>query len=307
MYFYFTSPKDCALKLNGIYLGVITNNIKHVNIISDNSLVEFIPLNSNSLGFSFTINSEFLSSPPSQIFVTDMKGGYLIVYNPLPCGLPFKVIDQKKFDDSVVTIFTDGTQKISIETGSDFFTENINFEFDSVEVKRYSETLFVGFYGGQSQVFAYRLFPKIMPIEKLSCTEFSLSDQITITCEYADIAKHKVTFNYSVQGNELKVINKNITFGQNFSVNNLPTKIIPYAFLEELLVGGDINCYLASSILPNADKLRGFFGNFIGVCPPPFFVSPEQIGLIYKKNSNEYYVEYCSFELNGRLISGIKK
>jgi hypothetical protein len=307
MYYYFTSPKDCAIKLNGIYLGVITNVIKHVNIISDNSLVEFVPLNSNLPNFSFTLNSEFLSNPPQQVCVTDMKGGFLLVYNPLPSCLPFKVIEQQKFDGCVVTVFTDGTQKISIETQKDFYTENVDFEFDSVNIKIYGDVLVVGFIAKVCFIHAYKLTPKITPILQLNCNEFSFDNQITTTTYHRDIAKHCEINAWCVQNSELKCIDTKITCRQNFSVSNLALKIIPYAFLEELLVGGNVDCYLDTSIKSNADKLRGFFGNFIGLMPPPFFVSPKQLGLIYKKSFNCYYVEYCSFELNGRLISGIKK
>ena len=307
MYYYFTSQNKCALKLNGIYLGVITGVIKHVNIISDDSLVELIPLNSGLPVFSFTLNSEFLTNPPSQISVTNMKGGYLIVYNPSPANLPFNVIEQKKYDDFAVTVFCDGSYKISIETSRDFFTENINFDFESVEIKKCGDVLLVGLLGNQSGICAYRVFPKIMPLTKRACNEFSFDNQIITRHEYPDIAKHTVTLTWSVSGGDIKAIDKKITCSDSFSINNLPAKVIPYAFLEELLVGGNIDSYLASNIKPNADKLRGFFGSFIGVMPPPFFVSPEQIGLIYKKSANLYSVEYCSFELNGRLISGIKK
>lgn len=307
MYYYFTSKSDCAIKLNGIYLGVITNIVKHVNIVSDDTLVELLPLNSNSPSFSFTINSNFLSCPPSEISVTDMKGGYLIVYNPMISGLPFKILEQQKLDDCLVTVFSDNTKKISIETNNNFFTENVCFEFDSVQIKKFNDILLVGFNGIDSFIFCYKLFPKITVIDRLSCSGFSFDNQITLYTEHLDIAKHKVTRSFKVQNNEVKLIDKKIVHSQNFSVGNLPLKVIPYAFLEELLVGGDVDCYLASNIKPNADKLRGFFGNFIGVMPPPFFLSPEQVGIIYKKSTNTFYVDYCSFEFNGRLISGIKK
>ena len=307
MYYYFTSKSHCAIKLNGIYLGIITDTVKHVNVQSDQTLVELIPLNSTSPSFCFTLNSDFLSNPPSEILITDMKGGYLIAYAPNVVGLPFKVITQQNLENISVTVFSDGTHKISIQTQNDFFTENLNFTFDSVEILKRGEVLLVGFIGKECHVHGYKLFSKITPIDKISCGSFSFDNQITILNEYLDIAKHKVTLTLDVQRGELTQIDKKIVCSQNFSVNNLPLKIIPYAFLEELLVGGNIDCFLASNVLPNADKLHGFLGNFIGVMPPPFFVSPEQIGLIYKKTPNSFYVEYCSFELNGRLISGIKK
>lgn len=306
MYYYFSSNSGCALKLNGIYLGVLTGVIKHVNVQVENSLVEFVPLN-GGLPLSFTLDDNFLRNPPQDVCVTDMKGGYLISYTANPVNLPFKIIEQKKFNDLMVTVFCDKGYKISIETNTDFFTESLDCQVLSTQIERKGDLLLVGIRASQNTICCYQISPKICALLKNSCSDFSFDNQITTTNQYCDIAKHQTVISWSIKGNSLYPTDKKITCSPNFSVNNLPTKIIPYAFLEELLVGGNVDDYLDTNIKSNADKLRGFFGNFIGVMPPPFFVSPEQIGLIYKKNPNQYYVEYCSFELNGRLISGIKK
>ena len=307
MYYYFTSKNDCALKLNGIYLGLVSKTIKHVNILSEKSLVEIVSLNGSLPSLSFVLDDNLLTNPPLNLSVTDMKGGYLISYIATPVSLPFKVIEQKKFSDLVITVFCDNGYKISIETNTDFFTESLDCQVLSTQIERKGDLLLVGINGDIKAIFGYQLTPKICPVIKKSCNDFCFENTITTTHEYCDIAKHKTFITWEIKNNSLCPRDKQITYSPNFSINNLPAKIIPYAFLEELLVGGVVDDYLDTTIKPNADKLRGFFGNFIGVMPPPFFVSPEQIGLIYKKNSNQYYVEYCSFELNGRLISGIKK
>ena len=89
-----------------------------------------------------------------------------------------------------------------------------------------------------------------------------------------------------------------------FDINE---KLVPYAMLEELLVGGNVKPYLTGTVLENCDKLPSFFGDFIGVMPPPFFRNSQEVGLIYKNATNKYTVEYFTFEYTEKKLSGIKK
>ena len=81
MYFYFSSNFQSALKLNGIYYGIINDNVKSIDIdLPNKTLVEVLPLNGNYNGANFLLTDNFLLNP-SLASVIDLKGGYFIKFN----------------------------------------------------------------------------------------------------------------------------------------------------------------------------------------------------------------------------------
>ena len=85
----------------------------------------------------------------------------------------------------------------------------------------------------------------------------------------------------------------------------LPDLLIPYLFLEDFSAGEDFSEYLSDDINKNADKLGGFFGNFLGVFPPPLFRNQDEVGLIYKIKENLFETKYFTFHLDDKKISNI--
>jgi hypothetical protein len=120
---------------------------------------------------------------------------------------------------------------------------------------------------------------------------------------FLDIALHKVTTEYDYLGGELKAVNKTVCTKPDFSIDNLPQEILPFAFIEEFLVGGKVDNFLSDNVLKNKDKLKGYLGNYIGVCPIPPFA--DGVGLIYKKNKNAYDIKRLSVTLLDRKITNL--
>jgi hypothetical protein len=81
---------------------------------------------------------------------------------------------------------------------------------------------------------------------------------------------------------------------------------VPYAFTEELTVGLLGKEFLDDDIKENADKLHEFFGDFIGVMPPPTFRNSDEVGLIYNDGKNKYKVKYYLFDMKNGKICNIK-
>ena len=106
MYFYFSSGYPAAIKLNGLYFGIITDSVKACDIkTEDNPFIEICPLSSGEKGVNFLLTEHFLSSPPEGVSVTDLKGGYLIKFNASHRGGQFGITAQEKFRDAVVTVY----------------------------------------------------------------------------------------------------------------------------------------------------------------------------------------------------------
>lgn len=311
MYFYFSSDYPVALKLGGAFFGVLSDGVKHCDIdLSKTTLAEACPLISNQPTRAFLLDENFCGSIDGGS-VTDLKGGYLIKFLRVFTGGEFCVLAQEKFPDALVTVFNDGGLKISVETQNDFFAEAVPFEPKSASIERFNsngQTLFL--VSMQGDYGLYSAFACDGKIEKVFCRRgdsCSIENGLTLTESFKDIAKHKTVTRWEYENGTMTEKSRTVTANANFSTDKLTDRLIPYAFLEELLVGGDCTAYLDQTVLANADKLGGYLGEFIGVMPPPLFRDFTEVGLIYKTAENSFTVEYYAFTLSNGKITNIKK
>ena len=311
MYYYFSADFPAAIKFNGIYYGVISKTVKSIRIDGDCPLVEVCPLLSSERQINFIPDSDFLSSPPDGVLVTDMRGGYLVkILKNLRVG-EFKILEQFKSSDLAVTAFIENGLKISIETKEGFLADTINFLAQSAKITRFSlvDSNFVAvlFLGTTNLLTVYSLSSEIKKVFSREVAKFSVDGGFYTTEEFLDIAKHTVHSEWIWQDGAFIQKNKSVNCKEGFCPQNLPESVFPYAFLEEILIGNTPTDYLVDPLKQSADKLKDYLGDFIGIMPPPTFRSIEEIGLIFPDGKNKYKVSYCTFLLEGKKIANVKK
>ncbi|MBO7149349.1 MAG: hypothetical protein J6V71_00490 [Clostridia bacterium] len=311
MYYYFSAKFASILKINGVYYGEINQTTKRVEILECNSFIEVCPLELEHFPFSFILNDNFLISPPKNICVVDLKGGYLIEFNFLQDNSAFAVLVQEKFNYAVATVFKENGLKVSIETPNDFFAETISFPAESAKITPFSlrncRLIAITFLGTETLLNCYLLENNIQKVFSKTVSGCSFNNGFCSTEEFLDIAKHTLTIHWDIEENKLIKRDFSLSRAKDFCIDTLPEHLIAYAFLEELLCGGDTIEYLAENVKENKDFLVGFFGEFLGVMPPPDFREFDELGLIYKCAENKYKVEYFKFELQDKKICNIKK
>lgn len=310
MYYYFSAGFPSAVKINGTFLGLISDSVKFCNIDTIDAFIEICSLSPLEPSVNFLLNDNFLSSPPENISVTDLKGGYLIKCNPLCKGKDFRLLAQKKESDFAVSVFNDNGLKVSIETPFDFFADELRLNAVSAEIEKFYLSshpfLLINLRAEKNYIAVYSLSGGIKKHLFLEVDNYETTNNLTVTIKKTDIAKHEVITTYDFDG-EVKVSSIKSCTDENFSIDKLPPPVIPFAFLEEILARGNISNYLTDSVNQNADKLQGYLGDFLGVFPPPIFRNDDEVGLIYKLSDNKYGVEYFTFELENRKICNIKK
>ncbi len=300
------------MKINGIYYGTLNGDVKCLRIEDDfEPLVEICALNGYSKTVNFIINNDFLENPPETFLITDLKGGYLIKINESLNSEKFEIIEQKRFSDAVVTVFNENRLKISIETRQDFFAETISFCPSSVEITEFwlgNESFIAVFLQEKSNLLVvYATQNSVKKVFFREVYSFSTKSAFTTTEKLDDIAKHTVTSTWQFSQNAFSRIALDCTCSQDFDINAVSENVLPFAFFEEIIAGGNYNDYLCDDMKSNAQKLKGFLGDFIGIIPPPKFRKIEEIGLIYKCTNNKYMAQYCTVELANRKIVNIKK
>lgn len=310
MFYYFSSEYPSAIKVNGVYLGLIEQDNKKIVTENDQDFIEVCPLNCIDSAVSFLLNQDFLTNPPPLVSVTDLKGGYLIKLKKSFAFGEFNLIAQKNYGNLLVTVFNEKGIKISLETNSDFFAETVPTDCTTVEFFRYNlnpNLVAVAFTDKKTLLTVYDTKDKIKKIYFGLVDEFCFENEFSTTENFFDIAKHRLRINWNYQDDKIKEQSRTVTCSESFCLEQLPENILPYAFLEEFMLKGNFSPYLDENILNNADKLFGFFGNYIGVMPPPSFRAFNEVGLIYNHRENLYYVDYFSFSLCNRKIFAIKK
>ena len=310
---FFSSEYTSALKLNGIYYGAITDVAREIKIESENTFIEVLPLCDNEKPVCALLNQTFFQSPPNRTCITNLKGAYLIKFLKGYSNGEFGIINQQRYPDALVTVYNDKGAKLSIDGASGFFMEKIQFEFNGVEFFRINsfscnrEILGVVFFGKDNLINLYDLNGEnIRCIFSRRVNEYSFENEFSTTENLCDMAKHKIACTWDYDGKIMQEKSKTVSKSDTFCVSNLTNELLPFAFTEELFAGGDIREYLAENMLNNADKLRGFFGNFIGVFPPPY-IKDKCVGVVYPNGNNKYLAGYFYFEIENGKITNIKK
>ena len=312
MYYYFSADFPAAMKLNGIYVGELHETVKAMNVNAlSPPLIEICPLGLSAGSINFILNDDLLISPTENLSVTDLKGGYLLKFTKRQKWQEFKILAQEKLPHAVITVFYDGTLKLSIETEKDFFAKTFDFCIDSAEIIPFTlngvNVIAIKLCGKTDILCVYDLSSKIKELFFRPVHSFTTDGEFTTTEKLCDMAKHQITCSWTLDNGCLIERTRSVTRSNKFDLSRLNEKLIPYAFIEEFIAGGNIDDYTTGNVKEHADSLGGFLGNFIGVMPPPTFRTIEEVGLIYKKKENLYYAEYFTFDLDGRKICNIKK
>lgn len=309
MYFYFYSESDAALKINGSFKGNLSEPLgTEIDFSDDPPYIEFCPLNRAEPPFAFLPDKKFLDDPPYGVSVTDLRGGYFVAFDEVPRLGAYGVIEQKKFSDAVITVFCDNGIKLSIETPADFYTESLPFRATSAEISR--EFLngidaIVVFFPTERFICVYAA-GKIKKLFSREADSFDCKNGFFTTERKKDVAKHTIKIKWDCSDG-FKEISREVSHAASFRRDAVYPGILPYVFAEEFAAGGDYEFYLAENIKKNADKLSGFFGNFIGVCTPPRFRDYREVGLIKKLRERRYIVDYYLFETESDKIVNVKK
>lgn len=312
MFYYFSCDFPAVIKINGVYYGNIFNTVKPLRVSGSSPFIEVCPLQSASFPLNFILNDEFLTTPPPFTSVTDLKGGYLIKFYKAHNNLPFKVIKQDKFQDAIVTVFTENSLKLSIETPSDFYAQTFHLSECPVEIFRFNQNerslIAVNLKAEINLLCVYSLSPPISKVFEREVFDFSVENGLSTVEKFNDLAKHTLSCEWDFCDGKYQKRAFNLTCADDFTANKLSPRILPFAFFEQVLVGGSLDEYLTDKVLKNADKLHGYLGEFTGVFPPPTFRDIEEVGLVYPLGENLYQAEYFKCELlDGKIDNIIKR
>ena len=304
---YFLSATPAILQLNGIYVGLINSFERKIDVDLTGDVMAQITPDGNAQPVNFFINHKFLSAPPPCVDVYLGDGECILFFKYFESKSPaFKVLDQTTFFGNTVTLFRQGTLFVSVD-GANYFLHPLPNDF---AFKRFEEHYFSN---GENALFL--VGEKCLAVldesgELLFCDrvdEFCVEGDLTITKRLATCRQIEQRKKFSLANGKLSLLSCATT-----EVAPLKPHLIPFAFFECTLHGGDFAHYLCDGLKDRAHMLAEYLGDFCDVVVPTdnFYLRHDEdraVGLVYRKKNNLFQIDYFAVDLKENKVSNVRK
>lgn len=294
---YINAEFPFAVKLNGIFI-----NAEKSFCVKNTDIVEVCPL-IDVPARTFVFDENFIKYAEKGVIKVDLKGGYFIKLLK-PDVSPFCILTQEKFSFGTVTVYKENGVKVLIETPNDFFLYVSTCEEVSVKESFINGYTFL-FLSEKENLTVFTVRPKIKKVFESAFSSFEINGDLIINTELNDIAKHKISATFSFDGNSFVKNSAVLSKKTDFSYEDLPDKLLPFAFCEAVIAGEQLDVFLADDLLKKDDQIREYFSNPLGVFPSPRFKDASRPAILYKKEKNVYFVRYFSCKMHNRKIENL--
>ena len=307
---YESNLKEFAVKIEGQPAGFAGYSPTFAEV-EENTLIELLPLGAQNLcPLSFCPSPELLKNPPATLKSVNLGGTFILTPKfPEITGKESKILAQEREGDALATLYKDGSDKISLEKNGTFFMENVcHLTSPKISFHRLESDEFVclqGFKGADKYLAVYHLSNSIAKVFENKVEYFDFSELFTTNIKFRDMAGHTAAVEWEFNSDSFKRRSYKLSKKENFDYFALNDKLKPYAFFEEVFCRGDFADYLDSNLRYAADKIYSYLGDYCAVIPPPHFRSQSDVGLVYKKSDNVFFVKWYEVALSDGLISNI--
>lgn len=301
---YFLSCVTAALKLNGIYLGVINGFEKFVELDpADGIFAEVIPADELQPA-GFIIDEKFLTAPPNFADVYLTEGDAIVYIKDFAFkSTRIEVIYQTRFCGNLITVFSQGETYLSAE-GADYSLIPLPQKFKAVraEERKIGGRDVLALYDGDYLIIISDT-GKVIFSNEIKRAEFS--DELRADVPFTTCTAALAQCEYGYDGETLTLLSSK-------TVETRPPEndVIHFAFFESVLTRGDFARYLDDELKPRADDLKSYLGEFVSVAVPPekFYSVHGDVtaaGLVYPKAKNLFEIKYFAVDISGGKISNI--
>jgi hypothetical protein len=234
-------------------------------------------------------------APPDGCEVYLIKDGIAVYARDFPpTDFTLRPIMQKRFDETLVTVFQQGRLQLSIERNGKLFIATLPTSFAPCAIQKIRSFFLLE---GNGQILLFNERAELLISETV--VEFSYSeDGITALLPLSDrlnrVAECRFEFTeFGVKQTEFSIRQT----GE--SAEKIPENLLPYAFFESVCIGADFTQMLSPDLLEKASELRKFLGDFLSVTLKE---TPNKVGLIYAKAERLFEIRYYTVKIeNGKI------
>jgi hypothetical protein len=296
MKIYFLSSIPCILTVNGAYFGVTDGFSRFAEVcLSDRLFMQFSPENAQPLSFFLDENIRF--TPPNGCAVYRMPDAIAIYAQAFtPTDLTLRPIAQCKGKTATATLYKQGLVYLSISHENGTFITPLDFAFERATLLEENGLFFLS---TADRVAVYNQNAERLFDERVH--EYHTDgDRLYATLRLLDSLQRTAEGVWHMSENGFQ--RESYTLKQATENGGLPDGLLAYAFLESVMLGGDILPFLDEELIPKAEQLRGYLGNFTAITPTN---TPDICALIYPKGERLFDVKYLKTTLNGDKIADL--
>ena len=302
MKIYFLSSQPCALRLGGVFFGVTDRFERFAEVsLQDNLFVEFLPENALPITFFLTENIRFSPPPHCEVYLL-ADGIAIYAANFTPNDFTLRTLCQKRIDNVLLTAFSQGRLQLAVESPDHTFTAYLPPAFSDFNAEISGEYILVSgtTHTGKRLLVFRKNGEKTLDEQILS---YSVSDNVLrAELPLSDRLGRSAICAWALENGDFHRTEFTLRTHANDEENNDKTadELIPYAFFESVLIGANYAEFLSDELIPDADKIRSFLGDFVAVVLTD---DPFVCGLVRSKGERLYSLAYYRVTLqNGKII-----
>ncbi len=283
----FLAEKPSALTLNGAYCGLIDLFERSVELDPDDGIFAEVAPAGGFLPVRFVIDNDFLLSPPPQIELYYF-GGSVAVYarHFLRADQSLKVLWQKRFQNTLLTLCLQGKLQLNVENGNDFHIADLPDALEKSAARACGEDFLIE---GET---AFALIGKDGTVRLFSEGKILSEEQGVLQAEvpFRDALGHTALCEWQ---------NGTLISCKIRRAEEATEATFALALFESALIGADCAPFLAPELAEKAEGLREYLGNYRSVV---LTAERNKIGLVYERKERVFDVRYFTVQTeNGKI------
>ena len=295
MKIYFLSSVPCALFLNDLYFGITDRFERFADItLSDKIFARFAP--QGALPIGFFIDENILSTPPDGCEIYIVKDGIAIFAKDFPpTDLSLKLISQKRVDNTLVTLFKQGSVQLSVESPNGYFNTTLPPSFENGRLLFQNDLCVIH---TENQLALYTRECKRLLLEEI--LDFSIeNDTLQATLPLCDHLKRIAVCSWALTPTSCTQTEFLIKQSTEVPLST-PEDLLAYAFFESFLIGADATEFLSEDLRSQTAKIKAFLGEFTAVLPTE---DKYTCALIKRKKERLFEAVYYRVTIeNGKIV-----
>ena len=304
MKIYFLSSTPCTLSLNGVFFGVTDGFERFAEIsLSDRIFAKFTP--EGALPIGFFITESLPSAPPLGCEVYLLRDGIAVYardFPPIDCVL--RPIAQRRFDDTLVSVFQQGRIQCSIQSPSGFFNATLPPAFSQCALSARAGLFFLE---GQNHLAVYTKTGQCALMEEIlsfSVEDNELNATLPLSSSLGRVADCAWLLDEKGCVRTRFTLRQTRTQTGESDAEKIAEELLPFAFFESVSLGINPADFLSDELAGEADKVVRFLGDFKGVC---LTKDPYTCGLIKEKAPRLFEVAYYTVTVENGKITDIQR
>jgi hypothetical protein len=266
---------------------------------------------------AFVLDEKFLMSPPlwCDVYHT-FDGAILYARHFLSCDQRQKMIAQTNFCGNLVTIFYQGDLQLAVEgRGFRLTPLSLHFAHPALHEQKIDGRPFLVIEGKGALAILSEQGEVVFLNE---AEKFSFGRQLTVTIRPPTCEALSITTVYQFDGKAFRPVSSDIT-----RERKVMPELLPFAFFESVLYGGDVTEFLSDELKPKKELLQQYLGSFSEVVIPPesfYLRHPNSLaaGLVYRREKehatrddeplqgNVFDIKFFEVEIEQEKISNIQ-